>query len=105
VGTRSSREQLGADALLHRVSEDQWTVRRLGGGLPSPIQEPERTAEAGCIGTILLSVLAGHWRYAHMNAIRGDGVNPELLGMTKVASEDSVRRAMTAMEEQASDSG
>ena len=45
------------------------------------------------------------WRYAHMNAIRGDGVNPELLGMTKVASEDSVRRAMTAMEEQASDSG
>jgi len=40
-----------------------------------------------------------------MNAIRGDGVNPELLGMTKVASEDSVRRAMTAMEEQASDSG
>jgi hypothetical protein len=40
------------------------------------------------LGTILLSVLAGHWRYAHMNAIRGDGVNPELLGMTKVASED-----------------
>src|SRR5438046_1111259 len=38
-----------------------------------------------------------------MNAIRGDGVNPELLGMTKVASEDSVRRAMTAMEEQASE--
>src|SRR6202521_2942844 len=55
------------------------------------------------LGTILLSVLAGHWRYAHMNAIRGDGVNPELLGMTKVASEDSVRRAMTAMEEQASE--
>jgi hypothetical protein len=26
-----------------------------------------------------LSVLAGHWRYAHMSALRGDGVNPELL--------------------------
>src|SRR2546422_10339588 len=38
-----------------------------------------------------------------MNAIGGDGVNPELLGMTKVASEDSVRRAMTAMEEPASE--
>src|SRR6266480_3524608 len=70
---------------------------------PLQYQSPNATAEAGCIGTILLSVLAGHWRYAHMNAIRGDGVNPELLGMTKVASEDSVRRAMTAMEEQASE--
>src|ERR1017187_6684086 len=51
------------------------------------------------LGTLLLSVLAGHWRYAHINAIRADGVNPELLGMTKVASEDSVRRAMKAMDE------
>ena len=33
-----------------------------------------------------LAVLAGHWRYAHINAIRGDGINPELLGMTRVAS-------------------
>src|SRR5665811_2127052 len=24
------------------------------------------------LGTILLSVLAGHWRYAHMNSIRND---------------------------------
>jgi Transposase DDE domain group 1 len=54
------------------------------------------------LGTLLLSVLAGHWRYAHINAIRGDGINPELLGMTGVASEDSVRRAMKAMDETAS---
>jgi hypothetical protein len=54
------------------------------------------------LGTLLLSVLAGHWRYAHINAIRGDGINPELLGMTRVASEDSVRRAMKAMDETAS---
>jgi hypothetical protein len=26
------------------------------------------------IGTILLSVLNGHWRYAHINSLRGDGV-------------------------------
>jgi hypothetical protein len=54
------------------------------------------------MGTLVLSVLAGHWRYAHINAIRGDGINPELLGMTRVASEDSVRRAMKAMDEAAS---
>ena len=51
------------------------------------------------LGTLLLAVLAGHWRYAHINAIRGDGINPELLGMTAVASEDSVRRGMKAMDE------
>src|SRR6266542_5577703 len=54
------------------------------------------------LGTLLLSVLAGHWRYAHINAIRGGGVNPELLGMTKVASEDSVGGAMKALDEAAS---
>ena len=27
------------------------------------------------IGTILLSVLSGHWRYAHINSVRGDSIN------------------------------
>jgi hypothetical protein len=54
------------------------------------------------LGTLLLSVLNGHWRYAHINAIRGDGVNPGLLGMSKVASEDSIRKGMKSMEEAAS---
>ena len=54
------------------------------------------------LGTLVLSVLAGHWRYAHISAIRADGVNPALLGMTGVASEDSVRRGMKAMDEAAS---
>src|ERR1039457_3039496 len=54
------------------------------------------------LGTLVLSVLAGHWRYAHINAIGADGVNPGLLGMTGVASEDSVRRGMKAMDEAAS---
>src|SRR5205823_5137853 len=51
----------------------------------------------------LLSVLSGHWRYAHMSAIRGDGVNPDLLGMKKVASEDSVRRGLKALEKNESE--
>jgi hypothetical protein len=60
----------------------------------SPNAPPKRDV----LGTILLAVLAGHWRYAHISAIRGDGVNPGLLGMTKVASEDSVRRALKGMD-------
>lgn len=55
------------------------------------------------LGTILLSNLAGHFRYAHISALRADGVNPELLGMTKVASEDSVRRGLSALKEEESE--
>lgn len=57
--------------------------------------------KADVLGTILLSVLAGHRRYAHVTALRFDGVNPQLLGMSKVCSEDSVRRAFRDVEESA----
>jgi hypothetical protein len=71
----------------------------------SPLKYTSRNApqKRDVLGTILLSVLAGHWRYAHISALRGDGVNPGLLGMTKVASEDSVRRALAALPEEESD--
>ena len=67
---------------------------------PLAYTSPNAPQKRDVLGTILLSVLAGHWRYAHMSALRGDGVNPELLGMTKVASEDSVRRALSALKEE-----
>ena len=51
------------------------------------------------MGTILLSVLCGHWRYAHINAVRGDVVNPTLLGMKSTVSEDAVRAALERMDE------
>jgi hypothetical protein len=68
---------------------------------PLHYSSPNAPRKRDVLGTILLSVLAGHWRYAHIHAIRGDGINRELLGMTKVASEDSVRRALWRMEEEA----
>jgi hypothetical protein len=67
---------------------------------PLHYTSPNAPQKRDVLGTILLSVLAGHWRYAHSSALRGDGVNPGLLGMTKVASEDSVRRALSAMKEE-----
>jgi hypothetical protein len=67
---------------------------------PLQYTSPNAPQKRDVLGTILLSVLAGHWRYAHISALRGDGVNPELLGMTKVASEDSVRRALSALKEE-----
>ena len=48
-----------------------------------------------------LSVLAGHRRYSHVTAMRCDGVNPGLLGMRKVISEDALRNALKSIEEEA----
>src|SRR6202050_2974766 len=69
---------------------------------PLHYTSPNAPQKRDVLGTILLSMLAGHWRYAHISALRSDGVNPELLGMTKVASEDSVRRALAALPEEES---
>jgi hypothetical protein len=62
---------------------------------PITYESPNAPSKRDVLGTILLSVLAGHKRYAHITTIRSDGVNPGLLGMKKVMSEDSVRRAFS----------
>jgi hypothetical protein len=49
------------------------------------------------LGTLLLSVLAGHHRYGHISTLRCDRVNPGLLGMSKIVSVDSARRAFVNM--------
>ena len=51
------------------------------------------------LATFLLSILAGHHRYAHIAAIRHDGIHPELLGVAKLVSEDAARRALARLEE------
>ena len=61
---------------------------------------PNASRKTDVLGTVLLSVLSGHQRYAHISGLRGDGVNPALLGMRKVVSEDSVRRAFGKLEEE-----
>jgi len=59
---------------------------------------PNAPSKRDVIGTVMLSILAGQWRYAHITALRGDTVNPALLGMSKVVSEDSVRRGLCKIE-------
>ena len=55
---------------------------------PLVYSSPNAPAKRDVLGTAVLSILAGHWRYAHITALRGDTVNPPLLGMTRVVSED-----------------
>src|SRR5882672_2954344 len=67
---------------------------------PLYFSSPNAPTKRDVVGTVLLSVLAGHWRYAHMTTLRCDPVNPPLLGMRKVVSEDSVRRNLEKIEEE-----
>jgi hypothetical protein len=57
------------------------------------------SAVVDVLGTATLGVLCGHWRYAHLNAVRGDQLNPPLLGMGGTVSEDVVRGAWRRLDE------
>jgi hypothetical protein len=47
---------------------------------PLLFTSPNAPRKRDVLGTLLLSVLAGHRRYAHVTALRCDAVNPPLLG-------------------------
>src|SRR5436305_14883044 len=75
---------------------DGWVA-----GCPLHLTSPNAPSKRDILGTVMLSVLAGHRRYAHITTLRCDPVNPPLLGMAKVVSEDAVRRALSKIEEDA----
>src|SRR5271155_2340151 len=66
---------------------------------PLSLSSPNARGKRDLLGTVLLSVLAGHRRYAHITTLRCDPVNPPLLGMRKVISEDAVRRGLLKIDE------
>jgi hypothetical protein len=60
---------------------------------PLRYTSPNAPSVRDVLGTSVLAILSGACRYAHVTALRGDQVNPQGLGMEKVVSEDSLRRA------------
>ena len=69
----------------------------MASNVPAEVQQPERAGLVDVLGTWMLSILDGHWRYAHVGALRGDGVATHILGMSKVIGDDSLRRALGAI--------
>jgi hypothetical protein len=74
----------------------QWVER-----CPLRFSSPNAPTLTYLLGTITLSVLAVQFRYAHITGLRADTVNPVGLGMSKVCSEDSVRRAFAGADAEA----
>jgi hypothetical protein len=73
---------------------DRWVA-----DCPLSFTSPNAPKKRDLLGTVMLSMLAGHRRYAHITTLRCDPVNPSLLGMRKVCSEDSVRRGLATIGE------
>lgn len=67
----------------------RWT-----GGCPMAYTSPNAPPVVDVPGTWLLSILNGQRRYAHVAGLRGDEVAPQILGMNKIVSGESLRRAL-----------
>jgi len=77
---------------------DRWVD-----GCPLRYGSPNASGARDVLGTLMLGILAGSKRYAHIAGIRGDAVAAQALGLKALVSEDSVRRALKAMEPTASE--
>lgn len=67
---------------------------------PLSYTSPNSPSLTDVLGTATLAILAGSKRYAHVTALRGDTINPAGLGMSRVLSEDALRRAFAEEEPQ-----
>ena len=61
---------------------------------PMDYTSPNAPKIRDVLGTWLLSILDGQRRYAHVTGLRGDAVAPQILGMSKIISDESLRRAL-----------
>lgn len=69
---------------------DTWVA-----GCPLSDSSPNAPSIRDVLGTWMLSVLAEHRRYAHVTGLPGDGVSPHVLGLSRLISEDALRRALS----------
>ena len=68
---------------------DRWVTE-----CPMAYTSPNAPETRDVLGTWLLSILDGQWRYAHITGLRGDSVAPGILGMKKIVSDESLRRGL-----------
>lgn len=96
------------DAAVTSIGQLSFFIQflKLGGRFESWINDCPLTylsnnapKKTNLLGSLLLSILSGHTRYSHMGRLMGDKVNTELLGMTKVVSDDSASRGLKRIDE------
>ena len=89
-----SASALGQLAFFAEFLEVSGLFERWVKGCPMGYTSGNAPEVCDVLGTWLLSILDGQRRYAHVTALRGDAVAPQLLGMTQIISDESLRRAL-----------
>ena len=89
-----SATALGQLAFFAEYLEVSGLFARWVDGCPMAYTSPNAPEVGDVLGTWLLSILDGQRRYAHIAGLRGDEVAPQILGMNKIVSDESLRRAL-----------
>ena len=85
---------LGQLAFFAEFLEVSGLFERWVANCPMAYTSPNAPDTKDVLGTWLLSILDGQWRYAHITGLRGDSVAPGILGMNKIVSDESLRRGL-----------
>lgn len=89
-----SATALGQLAFFAEFLEVSGLFERWVAGCPMVYTSPNAPGVRDVLGTWLLSILDGQRRYAHVTGLRGDAVAPQILGMGKIVSDESLRRGL-----------
>lgn len=89
-----SATALGQLAFFAEFLEVSGVFERWVDTCPMNYSSPNAPQVRDVLGTWLLSILDGQKRYAHVACLRGDAVATEILGMGKIISDESLRRAL-----------
>ncbi|SDZ09621.1 transposase [Nitrosomonas sp. Nm33] len=92
-----SATAMGQLAFFAEFLEVTGLFSRWADGCSLTYTSPNVPKVVDILGTWLLSILDGQRRYAHIAGLRGDEVAPEIPGMGKIVSDESLRRALSAL--------
>ena len=93
----ASASALGQLAFFAEFLEFSGLFDRWVKDCPLQYTSPNAPQVRDVLGTWVLSILDGQSRYAHINGLRGDAVAPHILGMSRIISDEGLRRALKAM--------
>lgn len=92
--TRANSTTMGQLAFFAEFLEVAGLFERWVEQCPLHYSSPNAPAVRDVLGTWLLSILDGHRRYAHVASLRGDAVAPQILGMSRIVGDESLRRGL-----------
>ena len=92
--TRANATAMGQLAFFAEFLELAGLFERWVQQCPLHYTSPNAPAVRDVLGTWLLSILDGQCRYSHVASLRGDAVAAQILGMSRIVGDESLRRGL-----------